>query len=147
MRIADEHMTQRIALRAKHDEDKEHFEQQIKIMQDKLTDRDETKDIEDKQADQNYEQANMEANNNGDYKNPMEILKMRLAKIIATNKEKNKLMQNYLKNVKVIEDAFEQIKEATGIQHIDEIVTSFIKAEEQIYALINYVNTLGTETD
>ena len=89
----------------------------------------------------------MEANNNGDYKNPMEILKMRLAKIIATNKEKNKLMQNYLKNVKVIEDAFEQIKEATGIQHIDEIVTSFIKAEEQIYALINYVNTLGTETD
>ena len=54
MRIADEHMTQRIALRAKHDEDKEHFEQQIKIMQDKLTDRDETKDIEDKQADQNY---------------------------------------------------------------------------------------------
>ena len=92
MRIADEHMTQRIALRAKHDEDKEHFEQQIKIMQDKLTDRDETKDIEDKQADQNYEQANMDASNNGDYKNPMEILKMRLAKIIATNKEKNKLM-------------------------------------------------------
>ena len=56
-------------------------------------------------------------------------------------------MDQYLRNVKVIEDAFDQIKEATGIQSHEEIVTSFIKAEEQIYALINYVNTLGTETD
>ena len=47
----------------------------------------------------------------------------------------------------MIEDAFEQIKEATGITSIDEIVTSFIKAEEQNYSLLNYVNRLGTETD
>jgi len=52
-----------------------------------------------------------------------------------------------LRNVKVIEDAFEQIKDATGIASIDEIVTSFIKAEEQNYSLYNYVNMLGTETD
>ena len=52
-----------------------------------------------------------------------------------------------MRNVKVIEDAFEQIKEATGITSIDEIVTSFIKAEEQNYSLLNYVNRLGTETD
>jgi len=49
--------------------------------------------------------------------------------------------------VKVIEDAFEQIKEATGITAIDEIVTSFIKAEEQNYSLLNYVNKLTNETD
>ena len=72
---------------------------------------------------------------------------MRLAKIIATNKEKKRLMDQYLRNVKVIEDAFEQIKDATGISSIDEIVTSFIKAEEQNYSLYNYVNMLGTETD
>jgi coiled-coil domain-containing protein 63/114 len=82
-----------------------------------------------------------------DYKNPIQILKLRLAKLVATNKEKKRLMEQYLRNVKVIEDAFDQIKEATGIQSNEEIVTSFIKAEEQIYALINYVNTLGTETD
>jgi len=52
-----------------------------------------------------------------------------------------------LRNVKVIEDAFEQIKEATGITAIDEIVTSFIKAEEQNYSLLNYVNKLTNETD
>ena len=49
--------------------------------------------------------------------------------------------------MKVIEDAFEQIKEATGITAIDEIVTSFIKAEEQNYSLLNYVNKLTNETD
>ena len=52
-----------------------------------------------------------------------------------------------MRNVKVIEDAFEQIKEATGITAIDEIVTSFIKAEEQNYSLLNYVNKLTNETD
>lgn len=56
-------------------------------------------------------------------------------------------MDQYLRNVKVIEDAFEQIKEATGITAIDEIVTSFIKAEEQNYSLLNYVNKLTNETD
>jgi len=74
-------------------------------------------------------------------------LKLRLAKIVATNREKKRLMDQYLRNVKVIEDAFEQIKEATGITAIDEIVTSFIKAEEQNYSLLNYVNKLTNETD
>lgn len=55
---------------------------------------------------------------------------MRLSKIVSTNKEKKKLMDQYMRNVKVIEDAFDQIKEATGISNIEEIVTTFIKAEE-----------------
>lgn len=83
----------------------------------------------------------------GDFSNHINVLRLRLAKIIATNKEKKRLMDQYLRNVKVIEDAFEQIKDATGIASIDEIVTSFIKAEEQNYSLYNYVNMLGTETD
>lgn len=56
-------------------------------------------------------------------------------------------MDQYMRNVKVIEDAFDQIKEATGISSIEEIVTTFIKAEEQNYSLYNYVNMLNTETD
>lgn len=56
-------------------------------------------------------------------------------------------MEQYLRNVKVIEDAFDQIKKATGISNIEEIVTTFIKAEEQNYSLFNYVNTLNTEYD
>ena len=56
-------------------------------------------------------------------------------------------MDQYLRNVKVIEDAFDQIKQATGISNNDEIVTTFIKAEEQNYSLYNYVHMLNTETD
>jgi len=35
-----------------------------------------------------------------------------------------------MRNSRIIEDAFEQIKDVTGIQNIEEIVTTFIKAEE-----------------
>ena len=56
-------------------------------------------------------------------------------------------MDQYLRNVKVIEDAFDQIKQSTGISNIEEIVNTFIKAEEQNYSLLNYVNTLNTEYD
>lgn len=142
-KVADEHMTQRIALRSKHEEDKQHFEVEIEKMQRRLLDREETLAQDERQA----EASKTTSGDANDYKNPIQILKLRLAKIVATNKEKKKLMEQYLRNVKVIEDAFDQIKDQTGIQSNDEIVTSFIKAEEQIYALINYVNTLGTETD
>ena len=72
---------------------------------------------------------------------------MRLQRITEANKEKRKLMDQYLRNVKVIEDAFDQIKTATGISNNDEIVTTFIKAQEQNYSLYNYVHMLNTETD
>lgn len=52
-----------------------------------------------------------------------------------------------MRNVKVIEDSFNQITEATGIKNIEEIVTTFIKTEEQNYSLYNYVNMLNTEID
>ena len=81
------------------------------------------------------------------FSNPITILKRRLAKIQATNVQKRKLIEQYIRNVKVIADAFDQIKEKTGIQAIDEIVTTIVKAEEQNYSLYNYVNRLNTETD
>lgn len=56
-------------------------------------------------------------------------------------------MDKYIRNVKVIRDAFEQIKDQTGINSIEEIVTTFIKAEEQNYSLFNYVNKLNSDID
>lgn len=53
----------------------------------------------------------------------------------------------YVRNVKVIEDAFDQIKEATGISSIEEIVTTFIKSEEQNNSLFNYVNMFNSDID
>lgn len=65
-----------------------------------------------------------------EFANPIAILKLRLNKIISTNKEKKRLLDQYIRNSRIIDDAFEQIKDATGILNIEEIVTTFIKAEE-----------------
>ena len=82
-----------------------------------------------------------------EFANPVAILKLRLNKWTSNNKEKKTLMDMYIRNVKIIEDAFDQIKEATGISSTEEIVTTFIKAEEQNYSLYNYVNMLNSEID
>ena len=65
-----------------------------------------------------------------EFANPVAVLKLRLGKWTTNNKEKKNLMDMYVRNVKIIEDAFDQIKEATGISSVEEIVTTFIKAEE-----------------
>ena len=82
-----------------------------------------------------------------EFANPADVLKARLAKWKTNNKEKKHLLDKYIRNVKVLEDAFKQIKEQTGIASIDEIVTTFIKAEEQNHSLYNYVNILNSDID
>ena len=72
------------------------------------------------------------------FSNPAALLKPRLNRWKANNIEKKALMDLY---------TFETIKAETGISSNDEIVTTFIKAEEQNYSLYNYVNTLNSEID
>ena len=47
--------------------------------------------------------------------------------------------------VQSYEEAFAKIQAATGISDIDELVTTFINAEDQNFALFNYVNELNSE--
>ena len=63
---------------------------------------DEKKKKKDREA---LEAAEKEAK--AEFANPIVVLRRRLNKIIETNKEKRKLMDQYLRNVKVIEDAFD----------------------------------------
>jgi coiled-coil domain-containing protein 63/114 len=58
------------------------------------------------------------------------------------NKEKVKIMDQYMRNMIIIDDCFNQIKEITGITDIHEIQNTFIKSEEQNYALLTYVDLL-----
>lgn len=69
-------------------------------------------------------------NANKKFDNPIEILKIRLKNIKNKNHEKSRLLTQYSRNAQVIEEAFKVIKEGSGITNIDEIVTTFIKAEE-----------------
>jgi hypothetical protein len=57
-------------------------------------------------------------------------LNLRLAKWKQRNISKHQLLFDFKKNVEVIEHAFNQIKQQTGISSTEEIVTTFIKAEE-----------------
>jgi len=76
-----------------------------------------------------------------------QILKRRLQRIILNNKEKVKVIEQYMKNMKVIDEAFNIIKETSGITDIEEIMNTFIKSEEQNYSLFNYVNVLTQDID
>ena len=82
-----------------------------------------------------------------DFANPIEILRIRVTNLTNKNREKRRLLEQYVRNAKIIQEAFETIMEATGITSIEEIVTTFIKAEEQNVALFNYVNQLSQESD
>jgi hypothetical protein len=68
---------------------------------------------------------------------------MRVNKITAINRKKKALVDQYVKNASIIQQAFDTIQDASGISNVEEIVTTFIKAEEQNYSLYNYVNLLG----
>jgi len=58
-----------------------------------------------------------------------------------------KVIDQYRKNMAVIDEAFQVIKESSGITDIDEIMNTFIKSEEQNYSLFNYVNMLTQDLD
>ena len=56
-------------------------------------------------------------------------------------------LTDYIKKIQMLEAAAKQIRDATGIFGIREIVTVFIKSEEQKYELYNQVNSLTSEID
>ena len=72
---------------------------------------------------------------------------MKKSKNSKNNKEKVKVVEQYMKNMKVIDEAFNIIKETSGITDIEEIMNTFIKSEEQNYSLFNYVNVLTQDID
>ena len=58
-----------------------------------------------------------------------------------------KVVEQYMRNMKIIEEAFKIIRETSGISDIDEVMNTFIKSEEQNYSLFNYVNLLTQDID
>ena len=75
------------------------------------------------------------------------ILKRVLEKWSFNTREKKKQLDNYTKHIKIVEDAFKQIQQATGISSIEEIVTAFIKSQEQNYEIYTYMNNITSEID
>lgn len=75
------------------------------------------------------------------------ILKKVLERWSSKTKEKKKSVDSYLKHIKLLEDSFKQIREATGMNNIEDIVISIIKAQEQNQEIYTYMNNLNSEID
>ena len=137
-----EHNNWILSLKAKSEDGKEQFELEVKKLQERLQDPDDTEPTKEEELDKGKADGSKQK-----FDNPIEILKIRLKNITNKNREKQRLLAQYTRNARVIEEAFEVIKEGSGIKNLDEIVTTFIKSEEQNYSLWNYVNQLGIECD
>ncbi len=75
------------------------------------------------------------------------ILKIRLKRIIANNKEKLKVLDDYIRKMQNIDEQFGKIKEFSGIQDLNDIADTFIKSDQQNYQLYNYIDSLNQEID
>jgi coiled-coil domain-containing protein 63/114 len=145
-RVSEETNNKILALKAQHEAEKFNFERKIKDLQDKLKERDDS-DLDKTRTKGVTVTQDTAVAAAGEFSNPVALLKLRLQKWTNNNKEKKNLMDMYIRNVNIIEDAFQQIKQQTGIASTEEIVTTFIKAEEQNLSLYNYVNLLNSEID
>lgn len=75
------------------------------------------------------------------------LLKRQLQAIILNNKEKIKMIDSYQRNMRVLDEAFNTIKETSGLTNINEIEAIFVKSEEQNCALLTYLDMLNQEMD
>jgi hypothetical protein len=77
----------------------------------------------------------------------LSILKNVLKKTEGITHESKRKLDAYIKHVHVLQTCFESIISATGMSKVDEIVTSFIKSEEQNQTVLQYFNNLNSEID
>lgn len=83
------------------------FERKIKVLQDKLKERDDTDFSKTKTKGVQEATAETTVVAAGEFANPVALLKLRLQKWTNNNKEKKNLMDMYIRNVHIIEDAFQ----------------------------------------
>jgi len=96
----------------------------------------------------NIEQSfNAQLKKNTDTMDPTQVLKKLQYKWGNAVKEKKRQLDAYAKNVKMLGEAVEQIKEATGMPSIEEMTTTFIKSEDQHYSIGTYLNNLHAEVE
>lgn len=57
------------------------------------------------------------------------------------------MIEQYKKHMQMIEEAFNDIKQKSGINTLQEITNTFIKSEEQNYSLYNYMDELSRNID
>jgi len=109
-RVSEELNNQILSLKAKNEEQKYKFQNSIKDLQKKLREKDDTELEKAKTKVTGAATTDSAVAATGEFSNPAALLKLRLQKWTTNNKEKKNLMDMYIRNVNIIEDAFAQIK-------------------------------------
>lgn len=103
-------------------------------------DRDQSRTANKSFSDKVYPDSHIYTDNN-------QILKTLYEKWVGVCKEQKKAVDQYNKTVRYLSDAFMEIKEATGIGSITEMVTGLVKAQEQEQVLLGNLNAAMAQAD
>jgi coiled-coil domain-containing protein 63/114 len=71
------------------------------------------------------------------------LVRLRLKNILHKNKEKVKVIEQYKKTMTIIQQAFEEMKEKSGINDLEELTKTILKQEEQETSIYHYINKLN----
>ena len=99
-----------MVLQQKYTKDKDEFKDEMNKLVNQLKEKDESRVIEEKGQSMEMSKTKTVVKGKGDFANPLEIINMRLKNWKARNKEKKHIIDQYLRNVNIIRDAFEEIQ-------------------------------------
>lgn len=71
----------------------------------------------------------------------------RIMKTAFLNCIQRRHIRQHQKSIEVFEQAFQTIKQSTGIEHIEEIVKIFVNLESRNFSLLTYVNVMNREIE
>ena len=102
-----------MVLSNKHTREKEEFNEQIVRLKDKLKEREDLRKVDERgHAKDIFPPAGGgKTAQRQEFSNPLEILNQRLEKWKASNARKKEILAQYQRNVRIIQDAFDQIQE------------------------------------
>jgi chromosome segregation ATPase len=138
--IEDATMTT-VLIKSTYGKKKEEYNKNIDRLKERLQER-----LEDQKEDERNRGRELEKIG-GDQANPLDIITHRLDNWKAKVRHKKETLDLFTKHINIIRDAFGQIKKASGISNLNEIVTTFIKAQEQSDGLNSHLNFLDKEID
>lgn len=138
--IEDATMTT-VLIKSTYGKKKEEYNENISRLKHRLQEK-----IEDQKEDERNRGKDLEKLDK-ELANPVDVIAQRLENWKARVKHKKETLDMFIKHIGIIRDAFGQIKKATGISNIQEIVVSFIKSQEQTDALNSHLNILDQEID
>jgi len=137
----ERHRRQLVALKSRAQTAMDGYQTEAARFQEEIQyDRDQSRTVSKSFSDKVYPDSHIYMDNN-------QILKTLYEKWAGMCKDQKKAVDQYNRTVRYLSDAFMEIKEATGIGSIMEMVTGLVKAQEQEQVLLGNLNATMAQAD